>query len=125
MNRKLIFGGLAAIVLLIVFCLVSQKLLSMYVDSEKMDLYCNGISVGMPYEEVMKNLESQGEIRIHEWGTYVMPDTQNERSLVYVYFNSPIKRISLGTIVLEFEDDLLVTFGSTDIGGSWPIPECK
>jgi len=125
MKRKLFMVGLVVLVLLIAFCLVSQKLLSIYVSFEKQALYCNGIHVGMSYEEALEQLEYRGPIQIIEWGTYVMPNTHNERSLVYGYYSSPIKRISLGTIVLEFEDDQLITFGSAGMGGTWPMPECK
>ena len=117
--------GIVILVAWIILWLIFQALLVKAANKSRQEFYCGGIEVGMTANDVNQYLKSyDDDIQILEWGTYPNPDTLEDQTLVFAYFDSPLNRVAFGTLGLEYEDGILINFGA-EKDGVWSMPNCK
>ena len=113
--RRVILIFAALPLLLLASCWAASSYLGSRLEVTRSAFYCDRIHLGMSAAEVERALTEAGE---HSTG-----GEPGERR--YVHFADPLTRLALGTVVLEFEEDSLVSLGTTGMmGDPGMMPDC-
>ena len=104
-----------SLLLLLGSCWAASRYLGSRLEVTRVTFYCDRLRLAMSSTEVERALAEVGE---HSTG-----GEPGERQ--YVHFADPLTRLALGTVVLEFEEDALISLGTTGMmGDPGTMPDC-
>ena len=113
--RRVVLVLAGSLLLLLGSCWAGSGYLASTLEVTRTAFYCDRIHLGMSSAEVERALAEAGE---HSTG-----GEPGERR--YVHFADPLTRLALGTVVLEFEEDALISLGTTGMmGDPGTLPDC-
>ena len=115
-----VFAVVIISAILLVFGIIK---LSKYLDYQLVEqprhVYCELIIPGLTQKEVESALSTIGS-----YESRLQTDPPPPR--VYIDFHDPLTRIGIDTIILVYENDLLITVGrQSSLGDPGKLPECE